>query len=380
MRSKKILIVFTDSHFSYSPSTLNLYHELRKTHDVKIIAPFPDKKFNNQKIDDPNVIYLDMLDDHFLALSERIRNKVQSIIGLKGDENLKLLSKKAKKIIQFIKKEDREIIAVDWKAMWFTQMAGKTAHLLSLEIKDSDIYYKLCKQESIQSVIIQSKERFDYLFKKEPFPPYFLVQNAPKNNPFDIEANNRKKNELIYCGSALSWFGIFSCLDFLMDYPDYKLTIKGAVPESTMQSIQKFYSVLLDTERLIIDSTFLSQPELDKFVSNFRIGFAFYDFYRFSEVRSFNYYTAPSGKVFQYLNSGVPIVANQLPGFDFIAKNNCGYLIPYLSSLQIKLAIDQIEKDYTNFTVEAKKISLENDFEKNIQGFIEFITNNPKFG
>lgn len=373
MRIKKILIVFTDIHFSYSPSTLNLYYELkRNNYDVNIIAPLPNSQYSTQKIEDPNIIYLDMTDDNFNSFQKRLLNKIITLFKIRKNPNWDLLTKQNKKIIRIIKKSEREIIAVDWKAMWFTQMAGKTGHFLSLEIKENDIYYKLSNKNLIKSIIIQSKERLNFLFKDLNIP-YFLVQNAPPNENINLQLNRRKKNDLVYCGSAVDRFGIFSCLDFLMDYPEYKLTIKGAVPVETLNSIKEFYFELLNTNRLIIDTTFLTQNELNIFVSKFRIGFAFYDFYRYSTVRNFNYYTAPSGKVFQYLNSGIPIVANQLQGFKFIEKEGCGQLIPYISSIKIKMAIDKIEEDYNKIASKAKETSLKFDFKKNIKGFIEFL-------
>jgi hypothetical protein len=81
--------------------------------------------------------------------------------------------------------------------------------------------------------------------------------------------------------------------------------------------------------------------------------------------------------VFQYLNSGVPIIANTLPAFQFIEENGCGKLISHLSSNQIKLAIDAIESNYMTYAEKAKNVSHAYDFDKMVQPFLEFVAESP---
>jgi len=169
------------------------------------------------------------------------------------------------------------------------------------------------------------------------------------------------------------YFGIITCLDFLRDYKEYTLTIKGAYPNGTKEIVEEFYSDLLTEKRLIIDTNYLSEESLTKYVSKFRIGFAFYDFYRFPHLKTFNYYTAPSGKVYQYLNSGTPIIGNVLPGFKFINETKSGVLVNYLSTQQIKMAIDAIEEDYLTYAENAKRIASEYDFNKMIIPFLKYV-------
>jgi len=373
---EEFLIIFTDAHLAYSPTTLNLFYKLKENHTVKLLSVAQPAFFSDNIIADPNIEYINVIvkrdirnvfKEIFYRIFDLLLKPSQKTLALRG-----MLNYNTKVIISKIEKTKANIIAVDSTALWCVQQAGKKAHLLSLEILQNDKYFEDIQLRTIKSVIIQSQERLDYLFPKEK-PKYFIVQNAPKNISFSPKYDEREKTDLIFCGSAVPSFGIISCLDFIKDNKEYTLTLKGAFPKDTEQIINDFYSDLITEKRLIIDSSYLSESDLTKYISTFRIGFAFYDFYRFDHLRTFNYYTAPSGKVFQYLNSGVPVIANALPGFQFIDKNGCGKLIDYLSSQQIKLAIDTIEKDYLRYAENAKKLSYTNDFEKMIQPFLMYI-------
>ncbi|HNW90494.1 MAG TPA: hypothetical protein PKN48_12585 [Bacteroidales bacterium] len=363
---KEYLIVFTFPHFAYSPTTLNLFNELKKHYAVELVTPRPVKAYSLHEIDDPCVKYFDEIGQ--LTIFERMTETLKKIKDKFNKPSARRLFER--EIISYIKKKkNKEIIAVDYMALWCAQMAGRKAHLVSLEIFENQNYKNL---NNILSVIIQSEERMNYLFPDNK-PPYFLVQNAPKYIDFAPSYESREKTDLIYCGSAVPGFGLISCLDFIKDHKEYTLTTVGAMPDETKLVIDKFYSDLLVEKRLIINKDYFSATELTHYVSKFRIGFAFYDFYRYAHLRTFNYFSVPSGKVFQYLNSGLPVIANNMSGLKFIEDTQCGKLIDYISSIQIKAAIDAIERDYEHFAKNAKSFSKENDFETQINPFIKYL-------
>ncbi len=363
---KEFLIVYTYPNFAYSPTTLNLFYELKKHFSVELVIPRPEKTYSLHEIDDPCVKYYDEIGK--LTIFEHLIKTFKKIKDFFVEPSPRRLFERD--IISFIKKRKyKEIIAVDFLALWCAQIAGRKAHLLSLEINK---YYRDVNFDHILSVIIQSEERLNYLFP-EAKPPYFIVQNAPKYIDFTPPCESRKKTDLIYCGSAMLGFGIITCLDFIKDHREYTLTLIGALPDETRSVIDQFYSDLITDNRLIINNTYLAMSDLTHFVSKFRIGLAFYDFYRFPHLRTFNYYSAPSGKIFQYLNSGVPVIANKISGFEFLEEKQCGKTINYLSSDRIKAAIDAIESDYEHFAKNAKSFSKENDFETQISPFIEYL-------
>lgn len=365
MANKNILIVFTDSHLPYSPTVLNIFKGLKKKgHSVKMITLNPPAYYAQDKIEDDDIIYISDKN----SLVKRIVKKI-IIKVLKKSSSLRkkkqLHTSKADAFVKEIKKHKADtIIAIDFFSLWCVQQTKQRAHLVSLEIYEGDEYYHNCDLSMIDLVVIQSKERFSHLFPVNLNIPYFIYPNSPVYYQFDPEKIRRDEKHLIFCGSAVPDFGLISVLDFLLDYPDYKLTIKGPMPKGVKDSINNFYRKLINENRLFINEEYMDADALTKYVAQFRIGFVFYDFYRYDHLRSFNYYTAPSGKLFQYLNSGVPVVTNNIDGFKFVEDNNAGRRIAYLSSLQIKSAIDLINENYIEFVKNSKMLSKK--FDNNI--------------
>ena len=68
----------------------------------------------------------------------------------------------------------------------------------------------------------------------------------------------------------------------------------------------------------------------------------FYDT-RFEFYDRFNFHTVPSGKMFTYLASGVPVICNNLPGLRVVEEFGAGVLIEDLDAGSIRSAIQKIE-------------------------------------
>lgn len=370
---KKVLIVFSDYILPYSPTTLNLYEALVPHFDVEILTFEPDLNFSAQKVTEKKVTYLKgerlLINKYFFKMcAQRVKFHLKSI----DISNEAVFRKRAIVLIKEIAKFEGEIIAVDFFALWCVKKANKKAHLVSLEIDENDPYRKACGIDVIKSVIIQTKERYDFQFNGTKLP-VFYIQNAP---PYIDEVPNfeeREKNNLLFCGSAMPGFGIFNCLEFIRDFPEYKLTLKGAVPAKVRSVITNNFDDLINEKRLTIDDKYLSPLDLNRFVSTFRIGFVFYDYFRFNYINTFNYKTAPSGKLFQYYNAGVPVIGNSIPGLHTVTKYDSGILINTLGSIQIKNAIDKIEEDYLNKSRNSKNLSMMFDFNSMVKPFIEFL-------
>jgi len=372
---KKILIVFPDPILPFSPSTLNLYDSLSNIYDVTILTSEPNLSYSPQKITDKKIIYLKQFSNPLLTkIFMRGLREINQKLKIKNLNFLLLLAGISLPLIREIKKFDGEIIAVDFFALWCVMMAKKKAHLLSLEIINNDLYRNSCPINIIKSVIIQSEVRYRYLFGNQKIKTFF-VQNAPNYIDEKIEIKKRKKNELIFCGSAMPGFGIFRCLEFLENFPEYRLTVKGAVPPDVKNTMREKFSELFDQNRLVINEEYLSPSELNTYINKFRIGFVFYDYIRFDQMNTFNYKTAPSGKLFQYYNAGLPVVSNNISGLNSIKEFKTGVMIESMASAAIKDAIDQIELDYENYAIRSKNLSAQFDFSKNILPFIKYLEN-----
>ncbi|MGC3947708.1 MAG: hypothetical protein QM762_24930 [Chryseolinea sp.] len=337
---------------------------------VTALVDQPSNVFSANRIDDPAVKYVS---------STPGNSTVQRIISYAerftmGAKERQLMTPKARKFIKAIHANPADVvIAVDFFALWCAQQLNLKAHLVSLEILEGDGYYSACDLSKVESVIIQSNIRFHHLFRNREVP-LFILPNSPKFLNISRDNTMRLRTSLVYCGSALAEFGVFSCLDFLADYAQYTLTLKGNIPKVTRDSIDLFYSNLLTEGRLILDDSYLDDRELTEYLAQFRIGLVFYDCYRFSNMRRFNFYTGPAGKLYQYFNAALPVIGNRLKGFEVVESNKCGVLINNITSLQIMHAIEQIEMDYVGMTIRSKETAREYDVEKYVREVINGVS------
>ncbi len=372
---KDILIVFPDEHLPYSPSVLNLYERLNSYFKVTITTFKPDPLFSGQTISDKNVEYLDhdkWEPEKGVSLLSRLANEVRKSISHVEIKPDILLTSKAKILIDRIKHFDGIIIAVDFFALWCAQKATKCAHLFSLEILENDPYKKECRFDEILSLVIQSKERREFLFGQNCVKT-FIVQNAPEYIEQKVNYRGRRNTDLVYCGSAVPGFGIFTCLEFLLDYPQYTITLQGALPPDVRASIFEYFGFLIESKRVILNETYLNPSELNDFLNQYYVGFVFYDAYRFKHLNTFNYKAAPSGKLFHYLNAGVPVVASNFSGLKVVEQYKAGITVNTLNSSSIKEAINTISENYEEFSSSAKAASLQFDFSRSISPYISYL-------
>jgi glycosyltransferase involved in cell wall biosynthesis len=364
---KKILIFFPEGNLPYSPTTINLYDQLSKFHRVEIFAS-PHAPFNLGR----QIKYLNgiTLGTRVLFVVLRFLNdcKVSNIsrhFNLSGFSIYRQLKK------HIGRNSYDEVIAVDFFATRMALLLHQKVHLLSLEITNLTHLDKIDPLR-LRSVIIQREERYNYLFKVK-IPHVFYVQNAPVFNSdvSKILATPRQKRDLVYSGYASKGFGIYACLNFIREYPDYALHVKGAMESDFMDNIIIHYDKLHHESRVVLDTAYLDEDKIVEYLSQFRIGFCFYDF-RLAQIDNFNYLSAPAGKLFKYFAAGVPVIGINILGLDSVRRFECGILIDDLSPLSIKKAIDLIEANYDSYTRNALKAAEAYSFDKMLKPFLEF--------
>lgn len=245
---KKVLIIFTDEHLPYSMTTINLYDTLSESFDVQIVAFEPAKYMKTHESESRNIDYI--------RTSEEIKlPKVRLLyflfrLGLKLGflKFLKTLtpSQKLKTFILWNRIRQLradEVIGVDFLALWIAQIVFNKGHLVSLEVNKNNLFYNLVNKDKIQSVIIQTEERYQYLFSDSNLKK-FLVQNAPIYKPLKSVPSSHK--ELIFCGTAIPEFGVYQCLDFIASDPEFSLTIRGGITTGVKEKMQTDYRHLIE--------------------------------------------------------------------------------------------------------------------------------------
>lgn len=370
---KKLTILFCDAHLSYSPTVLGLYDLLSPHFDVTILAKSP-QFFDDGPLANRNVVYIKQPSGRIGTLLKKLtlrltatHDKVAKLfVRIDAPHQTFYEFKFAKKLLAT---ENPDIVlAVDFKSLFFAQLLNRKTEFVSLEIKPNDPFYAACDLKNIDSVVIQTKERYEHLFGNRNFKTFY-IQNSPVYVPAQTEV---ARNGLVYCGTAWNPFGFYHCLEFLKLYPSHSLNVRGAIFSADRKQVQQEYAGLLDNGRLIIDDEYLDDKEVVNYLRKFRIGFCFYNF-EIDWINNFNYHSAPSGKMFKYFAAGVPVVALSTLGSRPIAEFDCGILIDDLKPENIKQAIDKIESNFEHYSQNCLKAAEHYSFDTMATPFLEHL-------
>jgi glycosyltransferase involved in cell wall biosynthesis len=378
---KRLTIIFDGIWVAYSPTTIALYDLLSEYFEVTIIAQNP-RHFDNNPLPNRKVIYINELltkNQYRLAKTlfafRALFNKEERILkgakpGIDASEKINFLEiyNEFNFIKNHLAKEKPDfIIAVDSKNLWFTQILGKKVEFLSLEITPQiEFFQNQCNFENINSVIIQTKERYDYLFKNAELRTFY-IQNAPVFTP--PQTNNHREG-LIFSGTASDEYGFFICLDFLKIYPEYTLTLRGAMVAKNR--VETDYADLITNKNLIVDEKYLDDSEVVNYLRQFKIGFCFYNF-KIKQLNTFHFRHVPSGKMFKYFAAGVPVIGVDIPGLKPIKDFEAGILIKDLEPENIKKAIDTIESNYDYYSQNCLKAAEHYSFDKMAKPFVDYL-------
>lgn len=373
---KKVVILFGDRHLSYSPTVIGLYDQLSPKFDVTIVAKSPET-FDNKPLPNRNVVYIKPeKTEGFYKYPSRIKFELSSLFkkevaALKGKNIRHNYLHEFYFIKDFLERNNPDfIIAVDFKNLAFMQIMNKRVEFLSLEINVADKFREDRDFQNINSVIIQTKERYEHLFKDKKHRTFF-IQNAPVYTP---EAVNPRRTGLVYCGTAWDAFGFYHLLEFLKKFPANVLTVKGAMLSEDQNRVQAEYQHLISGRQLVIDNDYLDDTEVVGYLRKFRIGFCFYNF-DVDWINNFNYFSAPAGKMFKYLAAGVPVVGVDTPGMRPVSEFDCGVLVDDMSPASIKGAIDKIEDNFDRYSQNCLNAAEHYSFDKAVKPFIDYLSN-----
>lgn len=268
-----------------------------------------------------------------------------------------------------------EIIAIDTMMLWLAQKIFQgPVHLLSLELGRTT-GFDMVDNRRIDSVVIQSRTRLDHLFPDHK-PRAFFVPVSPVYRP--LVKPRTAPGSLLFCGSTLVHFGIYTCVHLLSRFPDFTLTVKGLIDKDLLKNLLIAHSDVLESGRLVLDSDYVPEENMPEYVAGFRIGLCFYDT-RFLRPDNFHFRYVPSQKYYRYVASGVPVVASNLPGLKEVEEHGTGILIDTLSADAIRDAIDRIEQDYDQYVENCFKAADHFSFDRHIRPFVDFL-NAPRHG
>jgi len=365
VRKKNLLIIFPDEWLSHSPTLLNLVHILKDSFNVRVIS-IDDSVFRNSRLNDACFSFI-KVNKHFSVFFLR---RIRVIYGVLKSI---LLLRELRKLIR-VQAVDG-VIGVDSIGLWVAQKVFGSAHFLSLEV-NRDFFFRSCRPDRILSVATQSKERAGFLFNNPPART-FLLPNAPiLPETFPGAFINKKFNgRLIYLGVILPTHGIYPCLDVMEKIAGTgaTLTIKGVLYKNRVrQSIRKRYRRLFNDGTVFLDQEYVAQDDLINFLSDFSVGFCFYDFTRIS-LRDFNYLSSPSGKLFNYYAAGVPVIGTDVLGLRSVRDFNAGILLKDHTPEAIGDAFEKISQNFDFYRQNCLKAAANFDFRRAVTPYRDFL-------
>lgn len=380
MRRKKILILFPQQHISYSPTTLGIYDALSAYTDVTIYCPFPDafKASNEEK---RNFIFFKLDTSRkkkLIAFPKFMFHKFNIImhkhnpldhLGIYNYTKFIAIQKAINKLNTHVYDE---VICVDVLMLAMAQHFCKQVSFLSLELNEEERkMLQTIPAAFIKNVIIQDSQRYKYLFGNTKHNTFF-VQNAPVFKvPFTVQ---KKQGAFIFNGTATPWFGLYHCLDFIKYNPGFSLTFKGVIMPSDKPVINSKYKNLISEGKITFNNDYMSNPEMLEFISQFEIGFCFYDL-GYPKMNTFNYRTAPSGKMFAYFAAGVPVIGNNIDGLKPVEDFEAGVLINDFKQATILAAVNKIRANYDFYQSNCYKAAAHFSFDKAIEPFVMELVN-----
>lgn len=343
---KTCLLVFPDDWISYSPTVLNLLSLLNargiETKVITFEADHPVDELTGRSA--------------LIGVHRRVK-QVLSRFDMYS-------AYKLRRLIGQLWKEPRydHYVGVDSVGALALQLAGiRGFDFLSLEVK-RDVFFQRIDQSLIRYVLVQSIERYSYLFPSDG-PAYFLIQNSPLMDSDAVPRTLQGNPKLVFLGNAIPSHGILECIAFIAATPDLTLEVCGLVPPNIAERISSSAAA----DRIRVRTQYVAQADIRQYLASFDIGICLYNV----ENSDFNYQSVPSGKLFNYFSVGLPVVATDLPGLRPVREFAAGVLLESNSASNIGRAVTQIRSAYSSCSKGAARAGNHFSFDRMARPYVE---------
>jgi len=363
-KEKRILIVFPDEWLQYSPSVLNMYRCCNGLHYTKLLYVDNGKFKNKGLVENSNCI----------SIGKPAAYVSRKTVGYKFYKIVRLIFSLF--FIKLFNKKYDIIIGIDSAGYLSAKLFFKNAIYFSLET-ENDSYYKMCRELGIETLIIQSKERKEFMVGNDESIRVYYIQNSPiLEEEIKVEPSVKLNKRILYMGNIEFGYGLEQFIDCIKDLGrEYTLTLKGIKNDKFYNFLHQKYKTLIDQGKIIFDFSYVEQSKVIEYVSQFYIGVTGYDLEL--AKKSFNYFSSPAGKLFNYYAAGVPVIGIDIIGLKSVKDFNAGVLMDEVSSSKITDAVNEIEKNYSLMSQNCLRASKEFDFKKAFDLFINDIIKRP---
>jgi glycosyltransferase involved in cell wall biosynthesis len=350
---KTAAVVFPDEWLPYSPTVLNLLQCLKEKGYKTTVVTVRSSMFSNFEAYERDVAAF------------RIPRFLRQLPIQFPYQLLKLLL-----FLLFHRRTIRRAdlcFAVDSLGFVVARLLGKNPYYVSLEAV-RDVWLRLARRLGIRHVLIQTPERYEWLFGDAPnAPPYSMLPNAPILEP--RPPAEQTGNDLVYLGYVSATHGVEACIGALEHLPErFRLTVRGPGHADYLESLQTRHRLLIDRGRLTVDPSYIPPEEVVPYLSRFAAGFCFYDF-NLIRAGDFNYTSCPSGKLFNYLAAGVPVIGSDILGLKVVRERQCGVLLADPTAAAIADAVRVIESGAEGYRRRCLDASAAFDFRTHFERF-----------
>ena len=359
-KNRKAFIVFPDTWLSYSPSIINLAKVMIENGWQVSVEAFDDGSFH--RTGEIEVSY---------TVPSRATRKIVGMFKLFSLYRFFALSARVFKL----RKEGFEaVIGVD-----------SLGYLIARLFFDKPVYYSLhihntlsaflCKRLGIDRMIIQTRERLDQVFRDCGYRPadVWFIQNSPivERSRQNAVKRDHRGFRMVYFGNvARNTYGIENCIEVLHHVADdITLTLKGPVSAEYQRELESSYGGFISSGRLSFDSEYVPQDTVISWLEEFDLGFCFYDEGQILRGDP-NILSAPSGKMFNYLAAGLPVIGSKISGLRILTEFGAGILLERQQPEAIGAAVTEIRQSYEKYRQGSRQAALVNDFRVMAESFL----------
>jgi len=358
-KEKSVLIVFPDEWLQYSPSVLNFYRCCSEKYHTKLVYVDNGHFKNKGLAKNSSSIKIGKFAAYFW----------RKTFGYKFYKVIRLFF-----LLLYVRLFNRRydlVVAIDSTGYFVTKLLFGDVVYYSLEA-EKDTYYKVCCTMGISTLIIQSKERGDYMVGQEEGVKIFYIQNSPLLTNVALKPKNISQKRILYMGNIEFGYGLEQFINCMKELgAEYTLTLKGIKNARFDNWLHQHYGEMISSGRLILDNSYVEQSKIVEFVSAYHIGITGYDLEL--AKKSFNYFSSPAGKLFNYYAAGVPVIGINIVGLKSVSDLNAGVLLDEVTPGTIKTAISSIEGNYDQYRANCLLAAKDFDFKKAFDLFIEGI-------
>jgi len=142
------------------------------------------------------------------------------------------------------------------------------------------------------------------------------------------------KRVVLATGTLLPIHGVDDIVDSVADWPDeFVLVLHGWIPERNFERVLHA-RINANKERIFLSTDILDQAHKHDIFQSADIGLVFFR----PEGINYMFAAGSSGKLFDFMRAGVPIIGNDIPGMrSLVVDNGCGVVVPDAAGIGAEL-------------------------------------------